>query len=145
MSEAPSLIDLAERAVAEGPSREIDARIWCIVGIGSPWTAENCFLAATARPPEMENIGLTLEQWLDKWPDLTEASAENYNVPHFTVSLDSAMTLPMGGWYPSVILRQAIDACIMATGQDRAEFVRRLPAFVTAACLRAEAAQETTA
>jgi hypothetical protein len=93
------LIALAERCErAEGPDRALDARIWCVIGVGSPWTAENCWLAATVRPPELESLGLTLEQWLDKWPDEADAAAQNYNVPRYTASLDAANALVPKGW-----------------------------------------------
>ena len=63
MTKPTDLMALAERVErSDGPDRELEARIWCIVGVGSPWTEENCWLAATVRPPELESIGLTLEQ-----------------------------------------------------------------------------------
>lgn len=85
---------LADRCeAATGPDRELDARIWCVVGVGSPYNAENCWLAATVRPPEMEAAGINLSGWLDRYPGEAAAYARSYNVPDYTASLDAAMTL----------------------------------------------------
>jgi hypothetical protein len=98
MNELEALAERVEKA--EGPDRELDARIWCVVGVGSPWNAENCWLAATVRPPEMETSGIDLSGWLDRCPEMAADLAKSYNVPAYTASIDAAMTLVPEG-YPA--------------------------------------------
>jgi hypothetical protein len=110
------LVDRVEKA--EGPDREIDKAIARLLGTG---------------------------HWVDREgeADYGVFGDKEWWVASYTASLDAAMTLVPEGYHPSVVLRQGIDACIIAVGQDRAEFIRRLPAFVTAAALRARASMET--
>lgn len=112
------LLALAARVeLADGPSRELDALVWCEIGIGSPWTPENCWLAATVRPPEQEIAGMALWDWLDRYPDDAGDLGKTYNVPAYTASLDAAMTLALPSWW----LRLAGPLSPEAYGYSREE------------------------
>jgi hypothetical protein len=81
-----------------------------------------------------------------KAPSGFQMQYEGASLPAYTASVDAALALVPEGWHPSVILRQAIDAAIMATRsassdtEAQREFTRRLAAFICAAALRARAA-----
>ena len=80
---------------------------------------------------------------LRPWPDEFRARERRFNELIEAKAFESAaMLLVPEGWHPSFIIRQAIDACITAVDQDRKAFIRRLPAFIAAAAIRARASQE---
>jgi hypothetical protein len=58
--------------------------------------------------------------------------------PKYTRSLDAAMTIAPRG-RAAMVLQQGLDACLAATHHRADDFTRRLPAFVSAAALRAHA------
>ena len=73
---------------------------------------------------------MTHAEYLAKFPGLCS---------EYTASLDAGLTLTPRDCHPSVILRQAIDACIIsaAMNEDGEPFIERLAIFVAAAALRA--------
>jgi hypothetical protein len=68
-----------------------------------------------------------------------------FNSSPYTASVDAALTLVPEGWHPSVIMRQAMDACIIGLDHreisrtDHAAFVKHLPRYVCSRALRARA------
>ena len=76
-----------------------------------------------------------IEQMAGETAEQTEFTAEHVKAPNYTASLDAALTMLPPTALPAVILRRAIFECGAATDHNDA-FIRRLPAFLTAACLR---------
>lgn len=115
------LIELAARVeAAEGPGRELDALIASALG----WR----------EVPNPTFAGGLVGRWYRADGTLTD----HYGVPHFTASLDAAMTLAGGD--PYGVLFEAMVRC-PGSETDAAAFLRALPRHVTAAALRAHAAQ----
>jgi hypothetical protein len=96
--------------------------------------ADRCEAATGPDRALDREIARTVLYWTKR-----EIETEANSILQFTASLDAAMTLVPEGYHPSWLLRKAIDDCLIAVGQSGEECVRRLPAFVSAACLRARA------
>lgn len=144
------LEELAARVEAlEGPDREVDARIWCSV---SPpvesYTVDN-WMRNDPRPANQDVVGLTLSDWLDRWPDDAAKMADSYGVPKFTSSVDAAMSLvPEGHVWDAGTWRFTNSPAFANVGQrDRdsdydSEAFAATPALaLTAASLRARVVQ----
>ena len=88
------LLELAERVEGlQGPDREVDARIWCAVSPPPESYTIDSWYRGDPRPAGADVVGLTLADWLEKWPQDAAKMADSYGVPKFTASLDSAMSL----------------------------------------------------
>jgi hypothetical protein len=80
-----------------------------------------------------------------KAPSGFQMQYEGASLPAYTASVDAALTLVPEGWHPSVIMRQAMDACIIGLDHreisrtDHAAFVKHLPRYVCSRALRARA------
>ena len=122
------LIEKIERA--EGPSRELDAAI-AVEVLGYKRECEGLYC-----DPEGDFFPLEVDYY-------DYASRE---LPHFTASIDVALTLVPSGAFASDILREAIQRCLDAAtaygGSASLMFRRALPGFVTAAALRAKESEQ---
>ncbi|MBB5709366.1 hypothetical protein [Sphingomonas xinjiangensis] len=111
MSDKEMLLVLVERAqVAVGPDRDLDCRIWLIVGpqLGGEWHLRG---DAPIRPAEIIQgrwLGSALEKWPE--PENVRQTAANYHVPKFTASLDAAMTLCEPHWWVNMSAPLSPDA-----------------------------------
>ena len=122
---------------ATGPDRVIDGLIFSEITRGEPYIIGN----QTGHFPQMPIYGERADV-MREMP--TADGAEYICAPRFTASIDAAMSFVPVGWHPSVILRQAIDNCIIADSHDKIGFSHALPAFICAASLRAIASKEPT-
>lgn len=84
-----SLIEKLEKCT--GPGRELDARIWLLVGdeLGSEWSLNG---TEPIRPRKISN-GRHMESALDKYPDDINGICLSWRVPLFSSSIDAALTL----------------------------------------------------
>jgi hypothetical protein len=125
------MTELAERCEkASGPDRELDAEIYN--------AAPEANRKAERLP--MEKWGDRFDDgWRTMWADREDKYPEK--LKRYTASLDAAMTLAPEG-RSADILRKAIDVCLSAVGHRSTELVKRLPAFVAAAALKARATME---
>lgn len=142
MTERDALLALAERVERlEGPDREVDARIWCVVGndLGHDDPPHRHRLMRPLQP-RICIIGRWLGSALDKYPEDVEGVAHNWRVPAFSASINAVMKLVPDGQGWAYLDRRAI---VRLPGSMVHEFGEAAtPALaLTAAALRARAAE----
>lgn len=152
------LMELASRVEAgEGPDRELDARIWCIVGndLGYDDPPQKHRLMRPLQP-RICIMGRWLGSALEKYPEDIDGVAHVWRVPAFTASTDAAMSLVPEGWGWQLSQSSTAGAWLISDGQQPIVFdgmsfpgvtaqvgvTAATPArALTAACLRARAHQ----
>lgn len=90
------MIDLIKRLeAAEAGSRELDARIKIAISDPDVMTDGGGYKPSERRPPKYEKASEVFnDQWLD-W----EGAAMTVRAPHYTTSIDAALTLVPEGWF----------------------------------------------
>ena len=104
---------IAERIEALGPCREMDQAIH-------------------------EAMGLPMTEWRDGGHSMPGYSVD-IEPPHYTASLDAAMTLAEECADPEEVMDQAIRA-LKAAHVPMGQYFKAMPRFVCAAALRAQGA-----
>lgn len=89
MTDYSPLIERLEKA--SGPDRELDCRVWLLVGdaLGEPFSLRG---HAPIKPSEVVN-GRWMGSAVEKYPNDMQGIARSWRVPCFTASLDAAMSL----------------------------------------------------
>lgn len=139
------LLALGERvAMACGPDREIDCRVWLVVGDVLGSTEYSPRNPLPMKPSCISN-GRWMGSALEKYPDDISGIARSWRVPLFTSSLDAAMALVPEGWSRSTSNENGYEEVTLNNhGLKRTAWAHAAtPALaLTAAALRAHAAQE---